>query len=89
MEYGSVEVKLFASSVAKDSSFGGNLYDIHTPYDRTDRTFLDTKTTRKYGEFGFGFHLTPFEWLFADYEQSFYTGDYRGYRSSGKLGVTW
>lgn len=89
VEYGSVEVKLFASSVAKDSSFGGNLYDIHTPYDRTDRTFLDTKTTRKYGEFGFGFHLTPFEWLFADYEQSFYTGDYRGYRSSGKLGVTW
>ncbi len=88
-EYKALAIRFFASSVAKDSSFGGNLYDIHTPYDRTDRTFLDSKTTRRYGEFGFGFHLTPFEWLFTDYEQGFYAGDYRGYRASGKLGVTW
>ena len=82
-------MKLFASNVAKDTAFGGNLYDIHTPYDPTDRTYLAEKTTLHYRELGFGIKFTPLEWLWANYSQSFYLGDYEGYRMSGNLGVTW
>ena len=87
--YKDLEMKLFASNVAKDTAFGGNLYDIHTPYDPTDRTYLADKTTLHYHELGFGIKFTPLEWLWANYSQSFYLGDYEGYRMSGNLGVTW
>lgn len=89
LSYKNFEGRLFASSVAKDSAFGGKIYDIHTPYDRTDRVFLDSETTIRYGEFGFGISARPFEWMFIDFEQSFFAGDYKGYRTSGKAGVTW
>ena len=88
-EYKVFEFRVSMASVAKDSSFGGNIEDIHTPYDRTDRKYLSSRTTKRYGEYGLGLRIVPCEWLFADYVQTFYTGDFRGYRASGKLGVTW
>ena len=87
--YQAIEVSFFASNVAKDSAFGRNVYDIHTPYDRTDRDFLAKETTIRYREFGFGIKMQPTEWLWANFSQSFYTGDYEGYRMSGSAGVTW
>lgn len=87
--YKEVTLKIFASNVAKDTAFGGNLYDIHTPYDATDRTFLANGSTLRYREYGFGVELKPVEWLLANFQQSFYVGDYKGYRSSGSLKVSW
>ena len=87
--YKAVELSFFASNVAKDSAFGGNLYDIHTPYDRTDREFLAKASTLHYREFGVGVQCKPTEWLWLHLSQSFYTGDYEGYRLSGSAGITW
>ena len=84
-----MELSFFASNVAKDSAFGGNLYDIHTPYDRTDREFLAKVSTLHYREFGVGVQCKPTEWLWLHLSQSFYTGDYEGYRLSGSAGITW
>ena len=87
--YKAVELSFFASNVAKDSAFGGNLYDIHTPYDRTDREFLAKASTLHYREFGVGVQCKPTERLWLHLSQSFYTGDYEGYRLSGSAGITW
>lgn len=87
--YQILELRFFASNVAKDTAFGGNLYDIHTPYDATDRTFLAKATTMHYREYGLGFRLSPFEWMALNYTQSFFTGDAKGYRMSGNLQVSW
>lgn len=89
IEYDVLAVKFFASSVAKDTAFGGNILDIHTPFDRTDRNFLAKETTFHYGEYGFHVRYAPFEWIFAGAGASLFVGDYRGYRFNGTLGVTW
>lgn len=89
IEHDWLEVKLFASSVAKDTAFGGNILDIHTPFDRTDRDYLAKETTLRYGEYGFDFRVSPFEWIFAGGGMSLFAGDYRGYRFTGTLGVSW
>lgn len=80
---GFAKVSLMAGAVARDTSFGSNLYDIHTPESRIDKKFLNHRTTLKYTELGGSFSLTPWTWfgLRAGYTRFF--GDYEGYRAYG------
>ena len=72
---------LHASAVAKDSAFGSNITDIHTPESATDKKFLNDKTTMHYVELGGKIEIKPWEWMTfrAGYDR--YFGDYEGFRA--------
>jgi hypothetical protein len=72
---------LHASAVAKDTAFGGNITDMHTPESATDKKFLNDKTTLHYVEVGGKIEIKPWEWMTfrAGYDR--YFGDYEGFRA--------
>ena len=72
---------LHASAVAKDTAFGGNITDMHTPESATDKKFLNDKTTLHYVEIGGKIEIKPWEWMTfrAGYDR--YFGDYEGFRA--------
>ena len=72
---------LHASTVAKDSAFGSNITDIHTPESATDKKFLNDKTTMHYVELGGKIEIKPWDWMTfrAGYDR--YFGDYEGFRA--------
>ena len=72
---------LHASAVAKDSAFGSNITDIHTPESATDKKFLNDKTTMHYVELGGKIEIKPWDWMTfrAGYDR--YFGDYEGFRA--------
>jgi hypothetical protein len=70
-----------ASAVAKDTAFGGNITDMHTPESATDKKFLNDNTTLHYVELGGKLELKPWEWLTIRMGYDRYFGDYEGYRA--------
>ena len=72
---------LHASAVAKDTAFGGNITDMHTPESATNKKFLNDKTTLHYVEIGGKIEIKPWEWMTfrAGYDR--YFGDYEGFRA--------
>lgn len=80
---------LLASAVAKDTAFGGNLSDIHTPESATDKKFLNDKTTQKYYEVGGKLEFYPFRWMGIRAGYSRFFGDYEGYRATATGSLQW
>lgn len=72
---------LHASAVAKDTTFGGNITDMHTPESATDKKFLNDNTTLHYVEVGGKIEIKTWEWMTfrAGYDR--YFGDYEGFRA--------
>jgi len=72
---------LHASAVAKDTAFGGNITDMHTPESALDKKFLNDKTTLHYVELGGKIEIKPWDWMTfrAGYDR--YFGDYEGFRA--------
>ena len=87
--YKFINATLFASCVAKDSAFGGNITDIHGPFDATDKEFLNDETTKRYTEIGATIGLTPWHWINFRAGYTRYFGDYEGYRASATGSVQW
>ena len=77
-----VKGTLIAGAIAKDTAFGGKIADIHGPEDRTDKTFLNGKSTLRYQEVGGALAITP--WYFATLKTSYtrFFGDYEGFRAT-------
>lgn len=73
---------LHGSAVAKDTAFGGNIADIHTPESATDKKFLDDATTLNYVELGGNLEFAPRRWMTIRAGYSRYFGDYEGYRAT-------
>lgn len=72
---------IHASAVAKDTAFGGNITDMHTPESATDKKFLNDNTTLHYVELGGKIEIKPWNWMTfrAGYDR--YFGDYEGFRA--------
>ena len=72
---------IHASAVAKDTAFGGNITDMHTPESATDKKFLNDNTTLHYVELGGKIEINPWNWMTfrAGYDR--YFGDYEGFRA--------
>ena len=72
---------IHASAVAKDTAFGGNITDMHTPESATDKKFLNDNTTLHYVELGGKIEIKPWDWMTfrAGYDR--YFGDYEGFRA--------
>ena len=72
---------IHASAVAKDTAFGGNITDMHTPESALDKKFLNDKTTLHYVELGGKIEIKPWDWMTfrAGYDR--YFGDYEGFRA--------
>ena len=87
--YKFVKATLFFGAVAKDTAFGGNLTDLHTPESRTDKKFLSKKTTQRYKELGFNLNLTPWDWFSFRTSYTRFFGDYEGYRAYAAGSVQW
>ncbi|MDR1760484.1 MAG: hypothetical protein LBR60_08175, partial [Fibrobacter sp.] len=89
IEFKKVILSLSLSSVAKDTAFGGNIADIHTPESATDKKFLNDATTIRYRELSAMLCFTPWEWLQIRAGGSLFLGDYEGYRTESALSLTW
>ena len=87
--YKFVKATLFFGAVAKDTAFGGNLTDLHTPESRTDKKFLSKKTTQRYKELGFNLNITPWDWFSFRTSYTRFFGDYEGYRAYAAGSVQW
>ena len=87
--YKFINATLFASSVAKDTAFGGNITDIHGPNDATDKEFLDDKTTLRYTELGARLSVTPWHWMSIRASYARYFGDYEGFRATATGTLQW
>ncbi|MBR5413775.1 MAG: hypothetical protein IK114_12175 [Fibrobacter sp.] len=72
---------LHASAVAKDTAFGGNITDMHTPESATDKKFLNDKTTMHYVELGGKIEIKPWDWMTFRTGYDRYFGDYEGFRA--------
>ena len=72
---------LHASAVAKDTAFGGNIIDMHTPESATDKKFLNDKTTMHYVELGGKIEIKPWDWITFRTGYDRYFGDYEGFRA--------
>ena len=72
---------LHASAVAKDTAFGGNITDMHTPESATDKKFLADETTLHYVEIGGKLEFKPFDWMSIRAGYDRYFGDYEGFRA--------
>ena len=71
-----------ASAVAKDTAFGGNITDMHTPDSPEDKKFLNDKTTLHYVELGGKLEIKPWEWISVQMGYDRYFGDYEGFRAT-------
>ena len=87
--YKFITATLFASQVAKDTAFGGNIDDIHGPQDAIDKKFLNDETTQKYTELGARLSLSPWRWMDFRAGYARYFGDYKGYRAYATGTLQW
>ena len=81
------DLKLFVSNVFKDTAFSSDIFDIHTPLDRTDKTYLKDATTFQYLETGFELTVFPADWFYMHVFISEYFADYKGYRLGASGGI--
>ena len=72
---------IHASTVAKDTAFGGNITDMHTPESATDKKYLADETTLHYVEVGGKLEFYPFDWMSIRAGYDRYFGDYEGFRA--------
>ena len=70
-----------ASAVAKDTAFGGNITDMHTPESDTDKKFLAKHSTLHYVELGGKLEFRPRSWVTIRMGYDRYFGDYEGSRA--------
>lgn len=87
--YEFLKATLFLGAVAKDTAFGGNINDIHTPESAMDKKFLNEKTTLRYKELGFNLAVTPWDWFSFRCSYTRFFGDYEGYRAYAVGSVQW
>jgi len=80
---------IHASAVAKDTAFGGNITDIHTPESPMDKKYLNEETTFRYYEVGGKLEFYPFHWMSIRAGYSRFFGDYEGYRTFGFGSIQW
>jgi hypothetical protein len=86
---GILKTTLLAGNVAKDTAFGGNLWDIHGPDDPTDKKFLNKKTTLEYKELGATIEITPWHWMNFRTGYTRFFGDYEGFRATATGSLQW
>ena len=72
---------IHASAVAKDTAFGGNITDMHTPESDTDKKFLAKHSTLHYVELGGKLEFRPRSWVTIRMGYDHYFGDYEGFRA--------
>ena len=72
---------IHASAVAKDTAFGGNITDMHTPESDTDKKFLAKHSTLHYVELGGKLEFRPRSWVTIRMGYDRYFGDYEGFRA--------
>ncbi|MCQ2054289.1 MAG: hypothetical protein MJY82_03245 [Fibrobacter sp.] len=84
-----IRATLIAGAVAKDTAFGGNLSDIHTPESALDKHFLNDETTLRYREFGGSLSISPWSWMTFRAGYTRYFGDYEGYRATATGSLQW
>jgi hypothetical protein len=87
--YDFIKATLFFGAIAKDTAFGGNINDIHTPESAMDKKFLNEKTTLRYKELGFNLAVTPWDWFSFRCSYTRFFGDYEGYRAYAVGSVQW
>ena len=87
--YKFVKATLFFGAVAKDTAFGGNIKDLHTPESAMDKKFLNEETTLRYKELGLTLSLTPWEWFSFRTSYTRFFGDFKGYRAYAAGSVQW
>ena len=87
--YKFLQATLFFGAVAKDTAFGGNINDLHTPESATDKKFLSKKTTVRYKELGFNLEATPWDWFSFRCSYTRFFGDYKGYRTYAVGSLQW
>ncbi len=87
--YDFIKATLFFGAIAKDTTFGGNINDIHTPESDMGKKFLNEKTTLRYKELGFNLAVTPWDWFSFRYSYTRFFGDYEGYRAYAVGSVQW
>jgi len=87
--YEFLKATLFLGAVAKDTAFGGNINDIHTPESDMGKKFLSKKTTLHYKELGFNLAVTPWDWFSFRCNYTRFFGDYEGYRAYAVGSVQW
>ena len=87
--YKFVKATLFFGAVAKDTAFGGNIKDLHTPESAMDKKFLNEETTLRYKELGLTLSLTPWEWFSFRTSYTRFFGDFKGYRAYAVGSVQW
>ncbi|MBQ3776949.1 MAG: hypothetical protein II835_02455, partial [Fibrobacter sp.] len=80
---------LFFGAVAKDTAFGGNINDLHTPESAMDKKFLNEETTLRYKELGLTLCVTPWEWFSFRTSYTRFFGDFKGYRAYAAGSVQW
>lgn len=89
LDHALVKGTVHASAVSKDTAFGSNLIDIHTPESATDKKFLADNSTIKYYEFGGKLEFNPFHWMSIRAGYSRFFGDYEGYRATATGSLQW
>ena len=87
--YDFIKATLFFGAVAKDSAFGGNINDLHTPESAMDKKFLNDETTIRYKELGLNVSVTPWEWFSFRCSYTRFFGDYKGYRAYAAGSLQW
>ena len=87
--FGMLKTTLLAGTVAKDTAFGGNLWDIHGPDDPTDKKFLNKKTTLEYKELGATIEIAPWHWMNFRTGYTRFFGDYEGFRATATGSLQW
>ena len=87
--YKFLQATLFFGAVAKDTAFGGNINDLHTPESATDKKFLSKKTTVRYKELGFNLEAKPWDWFSFRCSYTRFFGDFKGYRTYAVGSLQW
>ncbi len=87
--YNFIKATLFFGAVAKDTAFGGNINDLHTPESAMDKKFLNEETTLRYKELGLTLSLTPWEWFSFRTSYTRFFGDFKGYRTYAVGSLQW
>jgi len=87
--YEFIKAKLFFGAVAKDTAFGGNITDLHTPESAMDKKFLNEETTLRYKELGFDISITPWDWFSFRASYTRFFGDFKGYRAYAVGSLQW
>jgi hypothetical protein len=76
-----LKLDLSVSAVAKDTSFGSRLEDIHKQEDPTDKKYLNSQSTLYYQEYGAAVLFRPFSVWSIGVKQYLIFGEYKGNRT--------